>query len=390
MPPSILSRFARVLKACWLALGTIVLTVVAAELAGQVGYRVLDAASFAFRHRKPAEPTTCERVMSSLTLRWQPYTYWRGVPSRDEWVTVEADGRRRSWQYAPPDSTAPVVAVTGGSAVWGMCVRDDETIPSHLARGMAGANIRARVENHAQIGWVTTQELTDLALDLRAGRVPRVVVFHDGWNDIVAGMAEGSPGIPLNEANREAEFNLLTHVGRMRLYSIGNPMKSALGRLANTIQHRFLPARQPNPIPAGWRKVFGADTSEARMDEVAREVVRVYEWNLQAVQSLGKQYGFQPLFYWQPDIVGKTTLSASERATLAANPLMARFTRKVRLAVRESPVLGSCAGFHNLEDYFDGDEQEIFNDWCHITAPANRRVADRMLADVRAALAGPR
>src|SRR5205814_8069544 len=132
-----------------------------------------------------------------------------------------------------------VVALTGGSAVWGMCVRDEETIPSRLSRLLADARVPARVENHAQIGWVDTQSLIDLMLDLRAGRVPRVVVFYDGWNDLDAGINEAAPGTPLNEANREAEFNLLTHMGRMRLHALGNPMQTALGRIARSIQRRL-------------------------------------------------------------------------------------------------------------------------------------------------------
>src|SRR5262249_43691498 len=177
-----------------------------AGVAPRLFYKVVDTVSFVVHHRRPPVKTPCERVMASLTLRWQPYTYWRGAPSHNDLVTVEADGRRRNWNAAAVDSTARQVWVTGGSAVWGMCVLDDETIPSDVAKRLAATGVRARVENHAQIGWVTSQEGMDLDLDLRAGRVPDVVVFYDGWNDIVAGMAEGRPGIPLNEANREAEF----------------------------------------------------------------------------------------------------------------------------------------------------------------------------------------
>lgn len=387
---SFVSRVARALRAAWLLLGACLLALVLVEVAGRLAYQALDAASLAIHHRKPPAPTPCERVMASLELRWHPYTYWRGKPSHNDLVTVEPDGRRRTWQPARADSGAPLVVMTGGSAVWGMCVRDDETIPSWLARALADANTPARVENHAQIGWVSTQSLLDLLLELRSGRVPRVVVFYEGWNDIVAGFSEGAPGTPLNEANREAEFNLLTRLGRMRLYSIGNPMDSALGRVAKALRRRFGSRRAPDPISPGWRKVLGADTSAATFDRVAGDVVRVYAWNLAEARRLGREYGFRPLFYWQPDIVGKTTLSPTERATFAENPLMVRFARRVRALVIESPELRAQPDFRDLETTFDGDEQEIFYDWCHVTSAANQRIADAIAADVRRALAEPR
>ncbi|MBI5708803.1 MAG: hypothetical protein HZC42_00615 [Candidatus Eisenbacteria bacterium] len=389
MPASIVTWIAKAIGAVWLLVGACLLAVVLVEAAGRIGYGALDAASLAIHHRKPPGPTPCNRVMAALRLSWQPYTYWRGAPARGALVTVEADGRRRTWRPPDLDPRAPLVVMTGGSAVWGMCVRDDETIPSWLARELAAGRTTARVENHAQIGWVSTQSLMDLMLDLRSARVPRVVIFYDGWNDIVAGLAEGSPGIPLNEAARAAEFNLLTHPGRLRLAALGHPTHSALGRLARAIRHRVRPASAPDVIPDGWRQVFGADTSEARLDSVAREVVRVYEWNVGIVELLARTCGFHPLFYWQPDVVGKQTLSATERGSLAENPLMVRFARQVRRAVAESAALRACGDFRDLEGEFDDDEAEVFFDWCHVTREANARIAGAISRDVRRALAAP-
>ncbi len=389
MLASVLSTFGKALRFVWLFIGACILAIVLAEAALQLGYAAVDAASFALHHRKPRARTPCERVMGSLKLRWQPYTYWRGEPSHNDLVTVDADGRRHTWEPARPDPAAPLVAVTGGSAVWGMCVPDDETIPSWLARRLADSGTPARVENHAQIGWVTTQSLVDLMLDLRAGRVPRVAVFYDGWNDIVAGLTEGEPGSPLNEARRRTEFNLLTDLWKMRLYSLGDPMNSAMGRLANTIRRRLFKAPRPGGVSPGWRAAYGADTSDARLDSVAREVVRVYEWNVSTVEQLARTYGFRPLFYWQPDIVGKRVLSATERASLAENPLMVRLAGRVHAAVQASPALRADAGFRDLQAMFDDDEQGIFFDWCHVSPGANERVADVIAEDVRRALAAP-
>ena len=375
------SRWAGRARTAWVFFGACLLALVCAELAAKAGFFVLDHLTLALQHRRIAAKTPCEQVMEQLRLRWQPYTYWRGTPTTNSLVTVEPDGRRRTWHPTRVEATAPLVSVSGGSAVWGMCVNDDATIPSALARDLDQSGIAARVENHAQIGWVTTQSLLDLLLDLRAGHVPQVAVFYEGWNDIVAGFAERQPGIPLNEANREKEFDLLKRPGTLRLYALGNPMNSSMGRIATALRrklHLETPGAQARAV------------SDATVDSLAREVVRIYTWNVAAVERLGREYHFQPLFYWQPDVVGKTTLTDLERRTLAEDPAMVRFTRAVRREIALSDSLRARADFRDLEPYFDDDQQEIFYDWCHVTAGANARIADVIAADVRRTLGGDR
>src|SRR5262249_27741457 len=153
--------------------------------------------------------------------------------------------------------------------------------------------------------------------------------------------------------NREKEFDLLQHPGRLRLYALPNPQNLALGRLARSIRRHTESEHGAGRIPPGWLRHVGADTSDPKLDSMAHEVVRVYVWNLNRVEELGRAFGFHPLFYWQPDLVGKTTLSPTERATLAQDPLMVRFTRKLRDAVRTSRELAACRDFRNLETLFD-------------------------------------
>jgi len=71
-----------------------------------------------------------------------------------------------------------------------------------------------------------------------------------------------------------------------------------------------------------WHRIRPTAATEPRGrpwgDEVARQTVRVYEANLTSVELLGRSYGFEPLFYWQPVLFSRQvpcTLRAGHRGT---------------------------------------------------------------------------
>ena len=98
----------------------------------------------------------------------------------------------------------------GGSSLWGFGARDNETIPSLLARDLDQRGWRVDLKNLSEIGYVSTQELIALFRELQAGYRPDVVIFYDGVNDTTAALLlEGEAGLTTNEVNRRQEFNLL-------------------------------------------------------------------------------------------------------------------------------------------------------------------------------------
>src|SRR5262249_6342036 len=63
--------------------------------------------------------------------------------------------------------------------------------------------------NVGQSGYVSTQEVIELSLQIRNGNIPDVAIFYDGINDTDAAFQHGVAGVPPKEINREGEFNLL-------------------------------------------------------------------------------------------------------------------------------------------------------------------------------------
>ena len=59
----------------------------------------------------------------------------------------------------------------GGSSLWGFGARDDQTIPSLLARRLHDRGVQVEVKNLSDLGYVSTQEVIGLLRELQ-GRLP--------------------------------------------------------------------------------------------------------------------------------------------------------------------------------------------------------------------------
>jgi len=121
----------------------------------------------------------------------------------------------------------------GGSTTWGVGARDPFTIPAEPSRALSEVEpeLRVHVLKFGEKGYVSTQSLLALLLELREGRAPDLAVFYDGVNDVFAGYQQGVAGLPQNEHRRVREFNLsnpsqLPERAVSLLRDLGNELRS--------------------------------------------------------------------------------------------------------------------------------------------------------------------
>lgn len=96
------------------------------------------------------------------------------------------DGVRRTLE--PPDCgdcPSAEVWLVGGSSAFGLGQRDEHTIASELVRLAAADGLRLRVVNLAVPGWTIHQETQKVEARLAGGETPDLVLFHDGYNDVI-------------------------------------------------------------------------------------------------------------------------------------------------------------------------------------------------------------
>ena len=227
---------------------------------------------------------------TSYVTDWHSYVYWRRRPFASEFINVNEQGIRRTWQSpavagsvtsgeptmvarpaAADGAAAPATRITldaeaalrifvfGGSTVWGTGARDDYTIPSCLARDLHARGIETAVFNFGESGYVNTQSLLALICELRDGNIPDVAIFYDGINDIFAAYQDGRAGLPQNEGNRRREFQSLSRrrkdeEGGLRHVLLDKLLNGTnLGRLARVTRGRLLGS------PAGASGDSGAE-----------------------------------------------------------------------------------------------------------------------------------
>ncbi len=294
-------------------------------------------------------------------LEWQSYVYWRHQPFNGVYLNIDQNGHRSTFNVTDAERSRQIYFF-GGSALWGVGVRDDYTIPSLVSRQLAEAGCRdVYVINYGEIGYVSTQEVVALLLSLRQRKPPAMVVFYDGVNDTWSALQNAQAGVPLNEFNRRAEFALESGQGLhwMLIKQLG------MYRLAEILARRAATVI-PNPV--------------ASNAELKQQVLASYEANARVVSSLAKEYGFVPYYFWQPVIFSKPKLSHWELGEVNKSGLGVReFIMDVYAAARRSEGLKALANFHDISGVFDPITETLFIDTWHTSERANAIIAKEII-----------
>jgi lysophospholipase L1-like esterase len=170
--------------------------------------------------------------------------------------------------------------------MWGLGVPDAHTIPSELAALIKGRNVE--IVNYGEQGFVTTQSYMQLLLNLRRGERPNLVVFYDGYNDLLVPTFGSKAGLPHNEARRVTEFKLSLKEERFRTYL--QALKFAYGRSLSWAESAGRSINPAAPVKLSTVEIWRA----------GKEVIDAYAFNLDLVRDLGRSFGFKPLFFLQP------------------------------------------------------------------------------------------
>jgi hypothetical protein len=343
----------------------------------------LDSTSWYGEYAREAE--------AAQDLVWKPYVYFRREPSfQGRYITIDSLGRRVTPQPAPAQPAARVF-MFGGSTMWGWFQRDDHTIPAETARRLHHLRDTigpVEVTNFGETGYVFTQELLELMLQLRAGNVPDVVVFYDGINDAASTLQAREGGIAQNEAKRVSEFALGRELDRARYnYTLGRDLR-AIGRLAiEGLQHLAIVDRLQRAVRSDGPPLFP-------LDSAVTATVSAYVENVRLVEALARAYDFEAIFMWQPTLYSTekklTPFETNLRNSVRADPVRVRLEevhRAVppRLDSALTPLVGTR--FINGTSLFGGDTIHVYADRSsHTTEEAVPTIVSAFLPALRAAL----
>ncbi|HEY3908705.1 MAG TPA: hypothetical protein VGM07_02310 [Stellaceae bacterium] len=384
----------RFLLALWNVVGLLLLAVLVTEF-GVDGWRRL---SRWLRWRRVTRPDRSaaadayggaewsaayfDEFRRAVRVDWRAYVGWWQRPFRGQYVTLDERGLRPT----PGErDTAPGtirILCFGGSTMMGMGARDAHTIPALLAQSLGELGHPVAITNYGQLGHNSTQEAITLQQLLKAGLRIDIALFYDGVNEMACAEQTGRADGLFNESRRRAEFNLL-HPDRRRDLMTAALMAAAPRTLRRLRRLTGLSLR--GPMPPGE-----ADLSLADAPALAAEVIAVYAANLRLIRLLAREYGFCPIFFWQPVLTTKQAMTADEQRwdkDYTKDPEARRRLYAAIVAARRARRdIAEAADTVDLSALFDDWADPVYIDLYHLSEAGNAAVAAAMLPALTASI----
>lgn len=358
----VFKRLGYFLAVLWLAfgLGLILLTaadaVLRAVLKGEKSSRVAVGVPMLDRAAMPAvadQPGYWLEHDQARELQWRSYLYFRRAPFDGEHIHVDAHGFRRTKQM--PDALGNLWLL-GGSTVWGTGVDDAHTPASALARLS-----QMRVGNFGESGYVSAQSQLSFFAALRCQQAgPDAAIFVDGVNDVYSAVQSGRAGLPQNESNRVAEFNLSRSVK-----AVGNALLTRLEGLERLRQ-----------------RLSGAQ-SEPDVAALAQAVAENYLAVVAQTRAVAQARGITVLFVWQPSLFERANPTPDEWGVIANSETKHyALQRASTQALREQLAQNPAEDVVLLTDVFDQDPRALYFDYSHTGALGNQLLAEALWAHI--------
>lgn len=359
----------------------IFVTFLLAESIGAAGLFLLDR----FSAETTVDPKVAEVMFNSGIYR--PYVLWRASPSIRGNSTIQDNGLR-AVPGASSDSSAIRVFVFGGSTVVGWNIPDSATICAQIQNNLSSHySDPVCVTNFGQQGYVNTQQLIELQLQLRAGNVPDLVIFYDGTNEIWSAIETDTVGMHFalqeisdlyENRNLSRELSsLLTVNGFLSLANELNSIRFLQTIIGKDINAYRLSLYEPEPSNC---VLYGQDFVDP--SAYAREIVGIYEGDLRILNALSDEFDFKYRVFWQPVIVtGNKPLSNEEQTIYASQSL---FLQEVYTECEQltKELENRYDNFYCITDAFDDVNQTVYQDICHLNALGDSLIAVRISRDL--------
>jgi len=319
-----------------------------------------------------------------VTWIYRPYVLYRVVPDVSTGlVSTDIDGFRITpGAEAGAAEHGFLVYCFGGSTIWGWGEADDQTIPAHL-QFLLSEHLDCPVEirNIGQPGWLSSQELIQLLLMLWEGERPDLVVFYDGGNDLGAAVT-GWCGSHLRIQHVESMLSF-----RRSRETTGYNLLWEVLRSTNTIG--LLTGLSGNPEESSLVQFPVMDRTaipSVRIDSLSSVVLECAMSNYRIALSLGRGYGFDCLFLWQPLIVvSDKHLTEPEMLIWQDAMTDSSGTRQIRntwLLASELSAEGVIPGFSDVSGALDDCSLQCFMDEGHLNGTGNRIIAESIFVRI--------
>ena len=252
-------------------------------------------------------------------------------------------GVRSSWR--PPECDCRRIRVWwfGGSAGWGWNQHDEHTIPSQIAKAAWGRGIALDIENRAMPGWTLGQGVRTFAQLITTERLPDVVMFYDGGNDVANQLTRNAEGRGADESQSSyAEVE------------VGDLLSDPMGKR----DHRFgVPRSAPPNTPIESAAAVGG------------HAMNRYRRDVRLARLIADGLGIGAAFVWQPLLPTSPRSAGGPDALPEANRRVWNGALDAALAELPQEVI-------NLADALDDVGRPVYKDIFHTNEYGAKIVAE--------------
>ncbi len=308
-------------------------------------------------------------VGSALRVAYKPYVIWKTKPYQGKTINVDQDGHRLT-PGAMCGKDSYNVLMFGGSTVWGDGVPDWGTVPAYVQSQLSARRKEpVCVRNFGQPGWVSTQGVIELLRQLQTGKIPNLVIFYDGVNDIGVASDEGAAGghesisLVARKLQRDVDsYPLIQAIVQTNSFRLFERFVPTLSRLRE------------------WPGYYLKSTYDPEV--FAGAITQTYLTNCRAIKALARDFGFVYAFFWQPTLgYGNKPLTAEEKQLLQEPEVDGAETNELFKAVY--PKVQELTRSHDrlfyIADIFAHSPERIYLNDAHLTHTGNEIVARRMV-----------
>ena len=295
------------------------------------------------------------REERSFGNQYYPYLGWRRQNNfTGTYVNVDENSIRKTEN--PCANNNPLkIFVFGGSTVWGSGVRDSSTVPSYLSKYLCGKDMSVEVTNFGEGGFVSTQGLIALQLELRKENYPDIVVFYDGINDLYSSFQNNEAGLHQNMWDREDDFNSRKKINLQNVISNSNSMK---------LIKRFSMIFNTPKLNIELKK------------DIEDETILIYLNNIRIIKAFEKEYGFKGFYYWQPTLATKMPMSEDEKNMIPKEEIFDKLyinvTKKIKIH----------SEINDISNIFNNMNKTVYFDTYHLFEEGNKIVAEKIGEDI--------
>ncbi|MBL8776556.1 MAG: SGNH/GDSL hydrolase family protein [Acidimicrobiales bacterium] len=211
------------------------------------------------------------------------------------------EDERLSYTPAAGEGEPLRVAFFGGSVMFGVGQRDEHTIPSEVARLAEEEGIALEVDNYGLPGWVSWQEVQYLERLLARGDQYDLIVFYDGFNELLVQGTGYSPDpthLGADVMDRFASDYHAEHEEDPGLWDGASELATAYRR--NSGIALLLGEAVPDPTASQG----GLRRATATPEEQADAAIDIYGRAIALANALGDAHDTPVRFFWQPAKAG--------------------------------------------------------------------------------------